>query len=233
MLDNVLSHDNMLNHEIITNVADVNNIIDIFNLVSKISYTSRRGLVKLGYKEESVAAHMYKIAFLCIFINENLNLELDSYKCVLMAIMHDIAEVYIGDIIPNDNIDIKLKHSYEDAIINKIFNNKLGINKNSHVYQNFYDAYKEYIEQKTPESKLVKFIDKIDFFYELLRCENNTKHKDIEKLKELEKTKENIISQIMNYDWGMNSKKYIHILNFLIENKCKCIDLPIFYLFIK
>ena len=197
-------------------VSKINDFIDMFNLVSKISFTKRRGLLMLKLQCESVASHMYKVTLIATYINEKYNLKLDINKFILMSLIHDIAESYTGDIVPEDKISKYIKHNNEIQIISKLFNvsdNKLLLK--------MYDYYLEYLKQESKESKFVKFIDKIDFLYEIIRCKQQN-NQNLTKFKKIELVYENLVNDIKLYNWGVNYHIYMQILEFICLNQKRC-----------
>ena len=214
--------------DLLSNVNELNNIFDVFNIISKISFTKRRGLLHAGFISESVASHMYKLVFFCIVFNKEFDFNFNLYKCILMCIVHDLAEGYIGDIIPADNFDIFLKHKYELKIINKMFNCKF--NQNSKFWNDFIDAYNEYCEQKTNESHFVKFFDKLDFLCELIKAINNIQSKDTLNILKTQKIYQRVLDELLNDKIFKNNLKYLKILELIMKNKNKFLYLPNNYL---
>ncbi len=66
-----------------------------------------------------------------------------------MCIMHDVAEILVGDLTPHDEIKGKEKHDLERAAMNKIA-------------PQWIDLFDEYEGGESPESRFVKTIDKLD-----------------------------------------------------------------------
>ena len=63
---------------------------------------------------ESIADHMYRMGVISMLVPK----EVDSNKCVKIAIVHDIAECLVGDITPYAGITKAEKHRRELATIN-------------------------------------------------------------------------------------------------------------------
>ncbi|RHY81449.1 hypothetical protein DYB26_005926, partial [Aphanomyces astaci] len=70
---------------------------------------------------ESVADHMYRMAMCTLLLDGDSSL--DKTRCIKMAIVHDLAESFVGDITPHDGVsneekhrlELELWHEYEDA----------------------------------------------------------------------------------------------------------------------
>ena len=112
-----------------------------------LKHVVRAGWVRAGVENpESVAAHSWGMAMLATQIcPEELNLQ----RVLELCILHDIAEVHVGDITPHDNVSSEEKHHLESEAIQR-----MGIEAES--------AFSEYEEQVTPEAKFVRYLDKLD-----------------------------------------------------------------------
>ncbi|KYK54012.1 hypothetical protein DCS_05962 [Drechmeria coniospora] len=49
---------------------------------------------------ESVSDHMYRMSMICMFPPPSLATRLDMEKCIKMCLVHDMAELLVGDITP-------------------------------------------------------------------------------------------------------------------------------------
>ena len=97
---------------------------------------------------ESVAAHSWGMAFIASQLcPENLNRE----RVLEMCIIHDLAEVRVGDITPYDDITPSEKKALEFEALES-----MEMNQKSR------DLFIEYESQNTPESRFVRFLDKLD-----------------------------------------------------------------------
>lgn len=69
--------------------------------------------------------------------------------------MHELGEIDDGDITPHDGVNEKNKHALEEKGIRKIF---------SKLYDGdgYIDLWLEFDENKTPEARFVKQIDKLE-----------------------------------------------------------------------
>ena len=107
----------------------------------------RAGWVRAGVQNpESVAAHSWGMAMLATQISPE---ELDLKRVLQLCILHDIAEVKVGDITPHDNVSTEEKHRLESEAINS-----MGIDAK--------EIFDEYEAQNTPESQFVRHLDKLD-----------------------------------------------------------------------
>ncbi|RQM26914.1 hypothetical protein B5M09_006468, partial [Aphanomyces astaci] len=60
---------------------------------------------------ESVADHMYRMAMCTLLLDGDSSL--DKTRCIKMAIVHDLAESFVGDITPHDGVSNEEKHRLE------------------------------------------------------------------------------------------------------------------------
>ena len=107
----------------------------------------RAGWIRAGVKQpESVAAHSWGMAMLATQLcPEHLNVQ----RVLELCILHDVAEVIVGDITPHDDIETSEKHRLEmDAI------REMGIDAE--------EVFTEYEQQVTEESQFVRYLDKLD-----------------------------------------------------------------------
>ena len=108
---------------------------------------------------ESVADHTFGVSFLALTID--LPEGVDRDKLLKMAVIHDVAEVEIGDqVLENgkkaDEEKIREKHLEESKFSSKLFSNKKELN----------DLFQEFIEQRTKTSKFLKELDKLEMAFQ-------------------------------------------------------------------
>lgn len=134
----------------------VDNIKDLYSYLIKVGLVFRRGFISSKYFE-SDATHMYKISAMLMMLDKRFHFKtLDIKKCYELAISHDMAEVAIGDVTPEDKISSKNRHAIEMAVFDHLFSDTS--------FSYFIDVMSEYNNQKTKEAQLVCFLDKMDFF---------------------------------------------------------------------
>ena len=130
----------------------------------------RAGWLRAGVEQpESVAAHSWGMAMLATQLCPE---DLDLQRVLELCILHDIAEVHVGDITPHDNIAPEEKHRLESEAIEE-----MGIDANA--------IFAEYEAQETPESRFVRYLDKLDMalqaeIYESQNLDLSEFKKDVE-----------------------------------------------------
>ncbi|KAG9047718.1 hypothetical protein FS837_001682 [Tulasnella sp. UAMH 9824] len=105
---------------------------------------------------ESISDHMHRMAVLALCSSDK---GLDVGKCVLLAVIHDLAEAQVGDIAPSDGISKQEKRRLEAAAMNNIINDMLG---GGVAAQRIKALWDEYEAQETAEAKFVKDLDLLE-----------------------------------------------------------------------
>jgi len=128
-------------------------ILELLHKIGELKDVKRKGWVlKKVPSPESVADHSFRISVMALLLAEDFDLDKD--KCIQMALIHDIAEAIVGDITPHDNISTNEKHELEEKAIKSMFKD-LGKN-------DLIELWLEYKEQRSPEAKFIKELDKIE-----------------------------------------------------------------------
>ena len=118
----------------------------------------RKGWLERGLPParcESVAEHSFGNAMLCLLLAQQqpgLNVE----KILRMALIHDLGEVYVGDLTPTDAVDPQEKYAMEKQAVLKILS---GLPAGKTLLEN----WEEYEAQVTPEAQFVKQVDRLEF----------------------------------------------------------------------
>ena len=107
----------------------------------------RTGWVRAGVENpESVAAHSWGMAVLALRLCPK---HLDLSKVLSMCLVHDVAEIVVGDLTPHDAIQGEEKHDLERAGMLKIA-------------PQWVDLFDEYEQGTSEEARFVKTMDKLD-----------------------------------------------------------------------
>jgi len=97
-------------------MAEVAKLLDFMRVVGKLKEVKRTGWVRSGVAgAESVADHMYRMAMMGFALGRVEGI--DSTKCIKMALVHDLAESIVGDLVvegdKQDNITREEKQKKE------------------------------------------------------------------------------------------------------------------------
>lgn len=172
---------------------DVEKIIAFIEEAGRLKDIQRLAFTEEG-KRESVAEHSWRLALLACIVADEYP-ELDKERVLTMCLIHDMGEIYDGDIPANELVDKKQKDLAEFVAVKKVFSLLPPAKTNR-----LMEIWQEYNEGKSPEAQLVKALDKAetiishnqglnptDFDYDF-NLEYGRKFFSDEKLKELRKT---------------------------------------------
>lgn len=128
--------------------------LEFLTKLSVLKGTPRKGwLVKAGIeKPESVADHVYRTAMMALVLSFE-RPELDKRKLLEMALIHDLAEITVGDLMPEEKVGPKAELKAELEIISSL---------DSGVRKRFLMLLTEYHEGRSPEAIMLKQIDKLE-----------------------------------------------------------------------
>jgi len=145
---------NKQNHDAIVPTVDWRNIIKFLEIAGILKRTPRTGWVDVGvYQPESVADHTFMTAFLCMIYADIK--DLDPLKLLRMALIHDLPEAIMGDLMPSQKTaETKEK---EETVIHQILSLLPETQR-----ENYLAVWNEYQEGKTKESKAVRQLEKIE-----------------------------------------------------------------------
>ena len=175
-------------------------ILDFFKNAVNLKNISRQGWIdKLSLKHpESVADHSYSMAIMGMIISdlENYN----SEKILKMILLHDLAESKIGDYTPNQiskENKIKIENNAYDEMISTLPES---------IKSQYAQIWKEYQKQESPESKIVRQIDKLEMALQAKMYQNEGSPKD------------SVESFFKSAEEGITHPKLKDILNQILQN---------------
>lgn len=130
------------------------NLLNFLKLVYKLKREVRKGwVIKAGIKDpESVADHVCFTALLSMIIGDMKRL--NTSKMIKMALIHDIGEALIGDIIPNEAQD---KDQRDNEAVIKI----LSYLPNN-IRESYLELWRDLITRQSEESRLIWELDKFE-----------------------------------------------------------------------
>ena len=133
-------------------------MIEIFFEYAQLKNLYRQGWLKRGVSEldcETVADHSFGVALLGYTIAEEYRPDLDSVKVMKLGLFHEMGEIYAGDFTPSDNVTADEKTQKEYNGVQQVFSRLPNSQKYISIWEDF-----EF--QKSPESKFVKQIDRLE-----------------------------------------------------------------------
>lgn len=136
-------------------------LLDFAKMVRGLKDLKRTGWVEKGIKDpESVADHSFMLAILAYVYSKKFGLDTD--KCVKMALLHDICEVYSGDIPDKIRDEDQLVPDSEKKKLEEQGLKKLISLLPGDFSGEIYGLWEEFEKRETPEAKLVKDLDKLE-----------------------------------------------------------------------
>ena len=133
-------------------------MIGLFFEFAQLKNLYRQGWLDKGVSEldcETVADHSFGVALLGYIIAEEYRQDLDSQKVMRLGLLHDLGEIYAGDITPREDINPKDRFMKEYNAVQKVFSHL----PNPEKYINF---WLEVEREETPEAKFVKQVDRLE-----------------------------------------------------------------------
>lgn len=152
--------------------SNVGRYQEFFSHLERLKRVPRAGWVRDRVPNpESVAEHSFKTALMAMVLADSLRIKVDKEKLVKMALIHDIGESIIGDVIQYKKSTGKVipeirvrKHKAELVAISKIF--RTIPNGKSYI-----KLYKEFDAQKSREARIFNELDRLEMVFQALEYE--------------------------------------------------------------
>jgi len=137
--------------------VDIDGLIDFIVEAGKLKKIPRTGWVESSVSDpESVADHTFRVALLALVLADERGL--DSLKAVRMALLHDLAEVEIGDLTPTQkDAALEVNKRSENQAMMRLFE-KLP----ESIRGTYLSAWREFSEASTEVARLVMDADKLE-----------------------------------------------------------------------
>jgi putative hydrolases of HD superfamily len=122
----------------------------------------RQGWLRRGIPPErceSVADHILGMALLAWWLVDAHFPDLDRDTVIRMVLVHELGEIYTGDLVPGDNVPPEQKHLRESEGLWKVVS-KLP---NGPAYLAIWE---EYEAGETPEARFVKQVDRLEMAFQ-------------------------------------------------------------------
>lgn len=141
-------------------------ILDFAFVLGKLKKTKRTGWVRENVQNpESIAEHSFRMAVLTMILAPKVGA--DSTRTIKMALVHDIGEAEIGDIVTTRGV--KVQSNLKD----KIQNERQALKQIINLIEGteYLELFDEFEANQTREAKLVKQIDKLEMAIQALEYE--------------------------------------------------------------
>ena len=142
-------------------------LLDFFNTVANLKTIPRQGWIdKLELENpESVSDHTYSMTMMALIFSEIK--KLDTLRVLKMSLIHDLAESHTGDLTPTEiSKDEKInleKNTMEKTLKDIPEEQRCQLS----------EIWREFLEQKTPESILVHELDKLEMALQAIIYKKN------------------------------------------------------------
>ena len=146
--------------------------VKVYFELSHLKQLYRQGWLRRGITRErceSVADHSYAASLFAYWLARAEFPELDAELILRMMLMHDLGEVYIGDIVPQDQISPETKSQLERQAVNQIFANL----PEGDAYIQLWD---EFEAASSPEARFVRQIDRLEMALQAGLYEHQGEH---------------------------------------------------------
>lgn len=144
------------------NVSSVSTFISGYFELNGLKQLYRQGWLKRGIPPEqceSVAEHVFSMAMLGWWIADDQYPELDRDKVLRMTLIHELGEIYIGDITPSDLISREEKHRLEREGFLKV------VEKFTH-WEEYLELWEEFEAGNTEEARFVRQLDRLEMAFQ-------------------------------------------------------------------
>jgi putative hydrolase of HD superfamily len=132
----------------------MNNLINFFHAAGKLKNIKRSGWKRHNISDpESVPDHSWRMALMALVLAKKSGL--DGGRAVKLAVIHDVAESIVGDLVPGEVSPEEKQKKESDAVYELC--NILAPDE-----EEFKELWEEYEFQKSPEAVLVKNIDRLE-----------------------------------------------------------------------
>ena len=121
---------------------------------------------------------MYRMSLISMFAPPSLRPKLDIAKCMKMSLIHDMAELLVGDITPVDGIAKPEKARREGEAMDYLTGSLLrGVPGGDLTGPEVRAIWQEYEDSQTTDSHFVHDVDKIELLLQMVEYEKHAKGK--------------------------------------------------------
>ena len=136
-------------------MENINGVIEFIKEIENLKSVTRTAWTKTG-RRESTAEHSWRLAMLLMLLDEDFK-DVDINKAIKMSLIHDLGELYDGDISAVIQVNNNVKADMEKRAMDRMLTTLPESRRKA-----IYDLWNEYNECTTKEAKLVKAMDKLE-----------------------------------------------------------------------
>ncbi|EXM04825.1 HD domain-containing protein [Fusarium oxysporum II5] len=146
--------------------------LPFFHMLERLKTTKREGWRRFGISRgESIADHMYRMSLISMFAPPSLAPKLDLPKCMKMCLIHDMAELLVGDITPVDGVPKPEKSRREAETMDFLTKNLLRNVAGGTTGEDIRAIWQEYEDSETLDSHFVHDVDKMELLLQMVEYE--------------------------------------------------------------
>lgn len=134
-------------------------ILNFVAYAEKLKTLGRHSYTSNPDRQESVAEHTWMLCLLATLLFHEMQVEVDQLRVLKMLIVHDLVEVFAGDIPAFVKMDMSEKEVYQrerDAL------NQLTQELPPEMRREIVDLWEEFEACSTPEARVATAIDKVE-----------------------------------------------------------------------
>lgn len=137
-------------------------LLEAYFEINHLKQLYRQGWLRRGVTPErceSVAEHVFGMAMLAWWLVDAYFPGVDRDKVIRMVLVHEIGEVYTGDLTPSDNIPRGEKHRLERKALEQV------VAKLPRA-EEYIALWEEFEHNETPEARLVRQVDRLEMAFQ-------------------------------------------------------------------
>lgn len=140
-----------------TDNQKLDEIYNFLKTINKFKSVERLSVIKENGRRESDAEHTWHLVMFVWLYSTIYETQVDLLKCLKMALVHDLVEIYAGDVYGGATEEARAgKEEREKLAAQKLFGQLPEDLK-----KEFFDLWEEYESKKDPEAEYVWALDKI------------------------------------------------------------------------
>ncbi|KAH7324638.1 HD domain-containing protein [Stachybotrys elegans] len=152
--------------------------VPFFHMLERLKTSKREGWRRFGIgRGESISDHMYRMSLISMFAPPELAPKLDLHKCMKMCLIHDMAELLVGDITPVDGVPKPEKSRREATTMDYLTKNLLRNVAKGDTGEHIRAIWQEYEDSETLDSKYVHDVDKMELLLQMMEYERRSRGK--------------------------------------------------------
>ncbi len=137
---------------------EVSPILRAYFELNQLKGLYRQGWLRAGLDEaqcETVADHTFAVALLSLWLAQAYFPGLDLGRLVQIALLHELGEIYAGDITPADGLTSEEKHRREADSVRRVLSGLPFAETCQSLWQEFEDS-------SSTEARLVRQVDRLE-----------------------------------------------------------------------